>query len=62
MTWAETVRRAEALGNIVEIIADYLPGGPDPTETLGRVIRVIETRTDHQFIAAVRDSHPDRKK
>ena len=51
LPWAETVKRAEALGEIIEIVADYLPGDADPKETIGRIIRVIETKAGHQFIA-----------
>jgi hypothetical protein len=52
LTWAETVRRAQACTEIIDKLTRFLPpdSGITPASCLSDIIRIIEVRTDHRFL------------
>jgi hypothetical protein len=51
-TWAETVRRAEALEDILVILAHYLPenSGVRSKDALREIIRAVKMRVGHPHL------------
>lgn len=54
-TWAETAKRADALEEIADILAKYLPpnSGVSPKEALSEIIGAVERNTGIRFVRLV---------
>lgn len=51
-TWPETTKKAQALDEIIRVIADYLSPESNtlPEEVLTEIIGIIETKTGHRLL------------